>query len=41
MADPRLASMMEPGDMPFDGKRMFRDGFTAMVSFQRRNFLQS
>ena len=27
----RLASMMKPGAMPFDGKRMFWGGFTTMV----------
>ncbi len=31
MKDPRLASMMDPGAMPFDGKRMFRGGFKVMV----------
>ena len=32
MADPRLASMMDGKDMPFDGKRMFWGGFKTMVS---------
>ena len=32
MADPRLASMMDPKDMPFDGKRMFWGGFKSVVS---------
>ena len=27
MKDPRLASMMNPDTMPFDGKRMFWGGF--------------
>lgn len=31
MADPRLASMMNPGDMPFDGKRMYWGGFKPVV----------
>jgi uncharacterized protein YbaA (DUF1428 family) len=31
MKDPRLASMMDPKAMPFDGKRMFWGGFKAMV----------
>lgn len=31
MADPRLASMMDPKAMPFDGKRMFWGGFKVMV----------
>jgi len=31
MADPRLANMMDPKDMPFDGKRMFFGGFKAIV----------
>ena len=33
MADPRLASMMDGKNMPFDGKRMFWGGFKTMVSF--------
>jgi uncharacterized protein YbaA (DUF1428 family) len=32
MADPRLADMMDPKDMPFDGKRMFWGGFKVAVS---------
>jgi uncharacterized protein YbaA (DUF1428 family) len=32
MADPRLADMMSPGAMPFDGKRMFWGGFKVAVS---------
>jgi uncharacterized protein YbaA (DUF1428 family) len=32
MADPRLATMMDGKDMPFDGKRMFWGGFKTMVS---------
>ncbi len=31
MADPRLASMMDPKDHPFDAKRMFYGGFKTMV----------
>ena len=31
MADPRLAAMMDPKDMPFDGKRMFWGGFKSLV----------
>ena len=31
MADPRLAEMMDPKAMPFDGKRMFWGGFKVMV----------
>jgi uncharacterized protein YbaA (DUF1428 family) len=31
MADPRLADMMDPKDMPFDGKRMFWGGFKTLV----------
>jgi uncharacterized protein YbaA (DUF1428 family) len=31
MADPRLAAMMNPKDMPFDGKRMFWGGFKTLV----------
>ena len=32
MADKRLASMMDPKSMPFDGKRMFWGGFKTAVS---------
>jgi len=32
MKDPRLANMMDPKAMPFDGKRMFWGGFKTMVS---------
>ena len=32
MADPRLADMMDPKKMPFDGKRMFFGGFKVFVS---------
>jgi uncharacterized protein YbaA (DUF1428 family) len=32
MKDPRLASMMDPKNMPFDGKRMFFGGFKVIVS---------
>jgi uncharacterized protein YbaA (DUF1428 family) len=31
MKDPRLASMMDPKAMPFDGKRMFWGGFKVLV----------
>jgi len=31
MKDPRLASMMDPKTMPFDGKRMFWGGFKTML----------
>ena len=32
MADPRLAPMMDPTSMPFDGKRMFFGGFKEMIN---------
>ncbi len=31
MADPRLKAMMEPENMPFDGKRMIYGGFSVLV----------
>ena len=31
MADPRLADMMDPKKLPFDGKRMFWGGFEVFV----------
>jgi uncharacterized protein YbaA (DUF1428 family) len=31
MNDPRLAKMMDPKTMPFDGKRMFWGGFKVMI----------
>jgi uncharacterized protein YbaA (DUF1428 family) len=31
MKDPRIAKMMEPGAMPFDGKRMVYGGFRTIV----------
>ena len=31
MADPRLADMMDPKALPFDGKRMFWGGFKTIV----------
>jgi uncharacterized protein YbaA (DUF1428 family) len=31
MKDPRLAKMMDPNAMPFDGKRMFWGGFKVLV----------
>ena len=32
MSDPRLASMMDPKSLPFDGKRMFWGGFKPLVT---------
>jgi uncharacterized protein YbaA (DUF1428 family) len=32
MKDPRLAPMMNPKTMPFDGKRMFWGGFKSLVA---------
>lgn len=32
MSDPRLADMMDPAKMPFDGKRMFWGGFETLVA---------
>jgi uncharacterized protein YbaA (DUF1428 family) len=31
MKDPRMAGMMDPKKMPFDGKRMFMGGFEVLV----------
>jgi uncharacterized protein YbaA (DUF1428 family) len=31
MSDPRLASMMDPKALPFDGRRMFWGGFKPMI----------
>ena len=31
MKDPRLASLMDPKKLPFDGKRMFYGGFKVMI----------
>ncbi len=31
MKDPRLADMMDPKSLPFDGKRMFWGGFKTIV----------
>jgi uncharacterized protein YbaA (DUF1428 family) len=31
MKDPRMADMMDPKKMPFDGKRMFWGGFKVLV----------
>ena len=31
MKDPRLADMMDPTKLPFDGKRMFMGGFRMMI----------
>lgn len=33
MKDPRLASMMNPKAMPFDGKRMIFGGFKSVVEY--------
>jgi uncharacterized protein YbaA (DUF1428 family) len=33
MADPRLAAMMDPKNIPFDGMRMFWGGFKTIVEF--------
>jgi uncharacterized protein YbaA (DUF1428 family) len=33
MKDPRLAAMMDPKSMPFDGKRMFWGGFKTLLEF--------
>ncbi len=33
MADPRMAEMMDPENMPFDTKRMAYGGFKTMVSY--------
>jgi uncharacterized protein YbaA (DUF1428 family) len=33
MKDPRLADMMDPKAVPFDGKRMFWGGFKTIVTF--------
>jgi len=35
MSDPRLAHMMDPKKMPFDGKRMFWGGFKPLVELGR------
>jgi uncharacterized protein YbaA (DUF1428 family) len=32
MKDPRLADMMDPKNLPFDGKRMFFGGFKTLVA---------
>jgi uncharacterized protein YbaA (DUF1428 family) len=32
MKDPRLASMMDPKSLPFDGKRMFWGGFKQVIN---------
>ncbi|MGJ7494328.1 DUF1428 domain-containing protein [Variovorax sp. RT4R15] len=32
MSDPRLAEMMDPDKLPFDGKRMFWGGFETLVA---------
>ncbi len=33
MKDPRLAEMMDPKALPFDGRRMFWGGFRAIVEY--------
>ena len=33
MSDPRLADMMDPKGLPFDGQRMFWGGFKPVVEF--------
>ncbi|MBX3711764.1 MAG: DUF1428 domain-containing protein [Lysobacter sp.] len=33
MADPRIAAMGPPNEMPFDGKRMFWGGFKSIVKY--------
>jgi uncharacterized protein YbaA (DUF1428 family) len=33
MKDPRIARMMDPKAMPFDGKRMIYGGFKSIVEF--------
>jgi uncharacterized protein YbaA (DUF1428 family) len=33
MKDPRLADMMDPKTLPFDGKRMIYGGFKPLVAF--------
>lgn len=32
MSDPRLAKMMDPKAMPFDGKRMIYGGFKTLLA---------
>ena len=34
MKDPRLAGMMNPKSLPFDGKRMFWGGFKTMIALE-------
>jgi uncharacterized protein YbaA (DUF1428 family) len=36
MKDPRLAGMMNPKSLPFDGKRMFWGGFKTMIALGSR-----
>ena len=36
MKDPRLADMMDPKNMPFDGKRMFWGGFKTIVDVAKK-----
>jgi uncharacterized protein YbaA (DUF1428 family) len=35
MSDPRLAHLMNPKNLPFDGGRMFWGGFRSMISFNK------
>lgn len=37
MADPRLAAMCDPGNMPFDVKRMAYGGFKAVVEYMAKS----
>ena len=32
MKDPRLAEMMDPSKLPFDGKRMIYGGFESLIA---------
>ena len=36
MKDPRLAAMMDPKAMPFDGKRMFWGGFKGLLEARQK-----
>ena len=36
MKDPRLADMMDPKTLPFDGKRMFWGGFKTIIELKGR-----
>jgi uncharacterized protein YbaA (DUF1428 family) len=41
MKDPRLANMMDPKALPFDGKRMFWGGFKTFVEVSNKKGLKS